>query len=149
MTYLDIPENVARLYNALLARRIPDNFSAKTLNVARDATAVMRRIHDSSRQVTVEQLEEHLDGRGVNAIPEANLVEYVSKTLRGNVNSLRHMMAGLGWSKSKVKWGGVDYSRAIWMRPGFTMDRGKLHGPDGTSEAVSQHLDRDAIDVTL
>ena len=149
MTYLNNPENVARLYNALLARRIPDTFSAKTLNVAQDSTAVMQRIHDSSRQVTVEQLEEHLNETGVNAIPEANLVEFVSQTLRGNVNSLRHMMAELGWSKCKVKWGGVDFARAIWIRPGFTVDRGKLHSPDGSSEAIAQHLDRDAIDVTL
>lgn len=149
MVELDTPESVARLYNALLSRQLPDSFSAKTLNVAQDATAVMQRIHDSSRQVTLDQLEEHLNERGVNAIPEANLIEFVSKTLRGNVNSLRHMMAGLGWSKSKVKWGGVDYARAIWLRPGFTVDRGKLRGPDGTSEAVSQYLDRDAIDITM
>ena len=116
---------------------------------AQDATAVMQRIHDSSRQVTLDQLEEHLNETGVNAIPESNLIEFVNKTLRGNANSLRHMMAGLGWTKSKVKWGGVDYSRAIWMRPGFTVDRGKLHAPDGTSEAIAKHLDRDAIDVTL
>jgi len=149
MTYLDKPVNVARLYNALLARELPETFSAKTLNVARDATDVMQRIHDSSRQVTLDQLDEHLNEMGVNAIPEANLVEFINNTLRGNANSLRHMMAGLGWSKSKVKWGGVDYARAIWIRPGFSVDRGKLHSPDGSSETLTQHLDRDAIDVTL
>ena len=149
MVELDTPESVALLYNALLARQLPENFSAKTLNVSQDATAVMQRIHDSSRQVTLDQLEEHLNEMGVNAIPESNLVEFVNNTLRGNANSLRHMMAGLGWTKSKVKWDGVDYTRAIWVRPGFTVDRGKLHSPDGTSEAISQHLGRDEPDVTL
>ena len=149
MVELDTPESVARLYNALLARQLPKNFSAKTLNVAQDATAVMQRIHDSSRQVTLDQLEEHLNEMGVNAMPESNLVEFVNNTLRGNANSFRHMMAGLGWTKSKVKWGGVDYTRAIWLRPSFTVDRGKLHGPDGTSEAITQHLGRDATDITM
>ncbi len=58
-------------------------------------------------------------------------------------------MAEIGWAKSKVKWGGVDYSRAIWVRPDFTVDGGRLRGTDGYDEQIDQHLGRDEIDITL
>lgn len=148
-TFLADPASVKRLYNALMAHGLPEAFSAKTLNIGRDATAVMRRIHDSSRQVTVDQLEEYLNDQGINAIPEAALVEFVRTSLRGNVNSIRHMMSELGWAKSKVKWGGVDYARAIWLRPDFAVDRGKLKGPDGFAEAVTDHLSQNEPDITF
>ena len=149
LDFLADPASVKRLYNALIERPLPETFSAKTLNVERDATDVMRRIHDSSRQVTVDQLEEHLNDQEIGALPEANLVEFVRTSLNGNVNSIRHMMAELRWSKSKAKWGGVDYARAIWLKPGYSVDRGKLHGPNGFEEPITDHLSKTEADITL
>jgi len=139
-TFLADPASVKRLYNAFMVHQIPEAFSAKTLNVEQDATDVMQRIHDSSRQVTVDQLEEYLDEQDIVAVPEAALVEFVRTSLRGNVNAIRHMMSELGWAKSKVKWGGVDYARAIWLRPDHSVDRGKLKGPNGFEESISDHI---------
>ena len=117
--FLAEPRNIAKLYNALMQRVPAAAFSAKTLNVAQQATDVMKCIHESARQVSVEQVEEYLNLRKINAISEANLAEFVRETLRGNINAIRHFMTELGWTKSKVKWGGVDYGRAIWVRPDY------------------------------
>ena len=58
-------------------------------------------------------------------------------------------MSELGWAKSKVKWGGVDYARAVWLRHDFAVDRGKLKGPDGFEEAVTDHLSQNEPDITF
>lgn len=148
MDFLADPVSLAKLYNALMARPLPESFSAKTLNVASDATEIMKRIHQSSRQVSVEQLEEQLNQLGRNVIPEAEVAQFVQQHLRGNINSIRHMMGELGWTKQSLKWGGKDYARAIWVRPGFSVDRGKVHGPNGWSMAIDQHLGPD-VDMQL
>ena len=49
-------------------------------------------------------------------------------------------MSDLGWTKKKVKWGKVDYARALWVRPGFNVENGKLFGPDGYQLGLTEHL---------
>ncbi|MGO4916929.1 hypothetical protein, partial [Pseudogemmobacter sp. W21_MBD1_M6] len=56
------------------------------------------------------------------------------------LNSVKHMMPELGWTKSKVKWGGVDYARGIWVRPGFVIDRGMVIAPDGSKVKLTDNL---------
>ncbi|MFC2982003.1 primase-helicase family protein [Roseicyclus marinus] len=137
---LDDDRAVAALYRALLERQLGDDFNAKSLNVERFATDVMRRIHGASRQTTIDQLEEFLDARRLHAIPEGNVAKVVHEQLKTNLNSTKHLMSELGWTKSKVKWGGVDYSRAIWVRPGFSIEGGVLFGDDRTQEPLVDHL---------
>lgn len=49
-------------------------------------------------------------------------------------------MSELGWSKSKVKWGGVDYSRAIWVRPGYRIEGGQIFAEDGSRQSLVDHI---------
>ncbi|MCF1711163.1 DUF5906 domain-containing protein [Tabrizicola sp. J26] len=140
LAFLQSPDNVARLYNALVARQLPDGFSAKTLNVDRDATDVMKRIHQAAAQVTTEQLREHLAKKGLFAISETSLAEVAQVQLRANANQLRHVMAELGWNRLDVKWGGVDYTRKLWVHPDCAVYRGNLTGPGGKSVALETHL---------
>ena len=130
---LGSPDRLAYLYRALMTRELPEGFSAKTLNVERDATDVMKRIHQSAAQVTTEQLREHLAKKGVFAVSETSLAEVAQIQLRANANQLRHVMAELGWSRLDVKWGGVDYTRKLWVHPDYAVHRGNITGPDGKS----------------
>jgi hypothetical protein len=132
--FLDDPANVARFYNWLLAREIPATFNAKSLNIVEHATPIMKRLQQTSRQTNLDLLEEYLASEKVFAIPQEDVARYVREELNGNSNQTRHMMNDLGWSKGKAKWGGRDYARAIWTRPEYTVDGGKLYGPghDGT-----------------
>jgi len=45
------------------------------------------------------------------------------------------------WSKEKAKWGGKDYSRAIWVRKGYWVEGGYVRGPDGSSQKIAEHLE--------
>jgi len=47
-------------------------------------------------------------------------------------------MSDLGWTKCSVKWGGVDYGRQVWVRPGYLVERGRVKGPDGYDVALVQ-----------
>ena len=50
------------------------------------------------------------------------------------------MMVELGWTKQQAKWAGVDYSRALWLKDGYTAHRGKLSGPDSFEADLAEHL---------
>lgn len=134
------PANIARLHNALLVRVLPEDFSAKTLNVDTHGTEIMRQVFGSGRATMLDRLQELLDGRKQNALPEAEVVDLVTDTLKANINTTKHLMTDLGWSKVAVKWGGVDYARQLWVRPGYIVDRGRLKGPEGFDEALVKHL---------
>jgi len=141
--FMEVSENIAKVYNALMARKIPSSFSPKTLNIARDSTALMKRIHASSRLTSLDQLEEQLNKLEVNALPEAEVSIFIKENIGGNINQTKHLMSELHWHKTKVKWDGVDYARAIWVHPDYFVENGKLFGPDGTSESISEHLKGD------
>lgn len=137
------PANVARLYNSLMARPIPAEFSAKTLNVETQSTEIMRQVFGNGRTTILDQLKELLDARRQNALPEAEVVEIVTGQLKANINTTKHLMSDLCWVKREVKWGGVDYARQLWVRPGFVVERGKIFGPDGFEAGLTQHLGHD------
>jgi hypothetical protein len=139
--YMEDAQNIAKLHAALLKRSLSDDFSAKSLNVARHATPIMHRINAASESTVITLLQEELNKLELKAIPESNLAGFISKTLKGSVSQTRHLMAQLGWTKVKLKWGGVQYSRALWVAPEFYVDRGYLHGPDFKVVKIDEHLD--------
>jgi hypothetical protein len=137
------PEAVARLYNALMRRELAPDFSGKTLNIAIHSTDVMRRIQNAAPLVTTERLREYLDGRGKTHIPEFELVAFFKDELKTNPETLRHKMIELGWSRRSVKWGGVDYARNLWLRPGYTAYRGEITAPDGSRFPIASAMEEE------
>lgn len=131
---------VAALYRALTDRQQTPGFNVKSLNVETCSTEIMRRIHSASRQTTIDQMEELLNELGKNAVPEADVAGLVRERLKSNVNSTKHIMSELGWRKVAVKWGGMDYKRALWVRPGYSVEGGRLRGEDGSDVKLSGHL---------
>ena len=73
-------------------------------------------------------------------MPESHVAQIVVQELRGNPNSTKHLMSKLGWSKLKAKWGGKDYSRAIWVEDKCWIQHGKIKGPDGYSDDLANHV---------
>lgn len=132
--------NIAKFYNWLMGRKLPADFTAKTLNVDVHGTDIMRQVFGNGRATILDQLEELLDGRGQHAVPESDIVRIVTGELKGNINSTKHLMSDLGWIKSPVKWGSVDHKRQLWVRPGYTVQNGKIYGPDGFEQKLTVHL---------
>lgn len=135
------PVGLAKLYNALLAHPIPDGFNAKSLSLQRDSTEVMHRLQAASSQITTDQLEEFLNQVGDYAVPEATVIDHVRGEMYLNANSIRHMMPELGWHKLRVKWGGVDYARSLWVKSGYTVSGGYVHGPDGYRKKLKDNIE--------
>jgi hypothetical protein len=145
--FLADEHSVAALYRALMERDLSPDFNAKSLNVDTCSTAVMQRVHGASRLTTVDQLEELLSARGLNSIPEMEVARIIQESLKGNANSTRHLMSELGWNKSKVKWGDIDYARAIWVRSGYSITGGRILGEDGSQEQLVDHLQELATSI--
>ncbi|GGO61723.1 hypothetical protein SAMN05444398_11758 [Roseovarius pacificus] len=146
--FMQDDRKIAALYRALMERKQSPGFNARTLNVVDDATPLMRRVHGASEATRKTLLRECLAERGIHALPEQDIVKIVKGDLDGNISSTKHLMSELGWWKDKVKWGGCDYVRAIWVEKGYCADRGKLKGPDGFEENLAEHFGM-ATDVRL
>nr|WP_256369773.1 primase-helicase family protein [Tropicimonas sp. IMCC6043] len=129
--HMEDEESLAALYHRLMDRRQAGDFDATSLNLATASNPIMMRIQNSSRQVVLEQLEEHLAEIKQFAVPQEDLIEFIKRDLGGNANQLRHLMSELRWRNEKVKWDGKDFARAIWVHPDYWVDRGHVHGPEG------------------
>lgn len=92
------------------------------------------QLDDTSNVVYEAKILED-DGRG--AIPQEKLIVLI-RSMHINPNRLNHMMPDLGWQLEKAKWGGKDYSRSIWLKPGYTLHRGRVKGPDGYDHPIDK-----------
>ena len=145
---MDDPAFLLAVYHALMERRLSEDFSPKTLNVLADATPLSRRVHGASELATVAMLREYLAEMGQHAGPEADVAGIIAERLKGNPNQSKHLMTKLGWSKTSAKWGGKDYSRALWVDRGYWIDRGTVRGPGDYAQTLTEHL-RDAAPTLL
>ena len=142
--YIRLAAWVAALYRWLMQRRQTPGFNAHSLNTAVHGTPIMQRLlncDDLARQL----LEESLQETGANAVTLDTLQHYARHTLRLTGAVVQAMMLELGWQQQKAKWGGAGHGRNIWVRPGFVVDGGKLHGPDGSEENLATHLGKVAF----
>lgn len=137
---LEDPAVVNALYQALMTQELQDDFDAKSLNTAVHSTDLMKRIAGASRQSQVQQLDEYLKQNQSPVQTNEWVKKYVTTELRTNGNATRHMMMELGWSQYLVKWGNVDYARAIWAAPDYVVNEGFVLGPDGYKKRVAEAL---------
>lgn len=72
------------------------------------------------------------------AISQAELIRTAKSDLGMNGSQLPHVMQELGWHLDKVKWGRKDHARAIWVKQGHSVGRGKVTGPDGSSYEIDK-----------
>ena len=130
--------NIADLYRALMQHRLSNDFNARSLNLSLIETPVMQQIMGASREVLLVRLEELLAGLGSFAVPQEVLAKLFIENLKTNQNRIRHMMLELGWRSETAKWGGIDHRRVIWIHPDYQVTGGRVRGPDGYDEPVSQ-----------
>lgn len=146
---LDDPENVAKLYNSLMQRELPDSFNAKSLNVREHATEVMQSIRNASGDINESTVAEWLDRDKIVAIGRSPLLEEGRALGIPKLNAMKYILANLGWEALDAKWGGADYRRKIWTRKGYYLEGGRLKGPDGweqdTKPGVMRVEDPDSL----
>ena len=140
MRFMEEDANVASLHRWLLDRQLSEGFSARTLNLEEDRTPLMERVHGASQATMSARLDEWLSSKRAHAVPEALVVAFIQKELHASPNAVKHMMSSLRWHRENRKWGKRDYSRAIWLREGFAITRGKLSGPGGFEEDLAEHI---------
>ncbi|SIS64194.1 hypothetical protein SAMN05421759_1022 [Roseivivax lentus] len=133
------PSALASLYRYLLGRPSSPQFNPNSLNTATLGTPLMQRIAAVEEPVQ-QQLREHLEGLGVKAVTAENLSRYANRVLHVRGTQLRDKMLALGWDQTKAKWDRASYSRAIWVAPGCTVDRGRVHCPGEAEKDLSAEL---------
>ena len=143
--WMEDPANIARLYNGLIARRVSADFNPKALNLSKLTSPIMKQLNSSSQEVVLQQLEQKLAELGKFAVPQEDLIKLCVEELKIKQNRLGHLMLDLDWRSEKLKWGGVDYARAIWVHSDYQVVRGRVLGPDG----YEQPVDPDAEDVEI
>lgn len=127
--YYDDPRNLATLYKAFLAHELSPDFDPYSLHVVEKSTAVMREIQESSIDINRKLIEEYLEEQRLVAVSMTTLQMMVENKLATKASVLKHVFADLGWVSKDAKWGGKDYKRMLWLRPGYTLRGGKIYGP--------------------
>ena len=140
LEYLEDPFNLVMLYNALMQHRIPKGFSAISLDVQRASTGVMKTIQSASWDLNIELFEDELNRMQLVAIPASSLTTFSEAFAKMKVNAMKHWLFDLKWEREKVKWGGADYARFIFIRPEYTMRGGTIYGPGGWSSTPGGSL---------
>jgi len=125
---------IALIYNALLARKLSNDFDPRSLNLARVETPLMLELREGSRDVQLERLEQFLNARGLVAVSLEDLDTIFTRHLKTNPNRIRYFMQDLGWRQAKGKCGGVDHSRVVYLKPGYQLSKGRIVGADGYDE---------------
>ncbi|MDA9980275.1 DUF5906 domain-containing protein [Yoonia sp.] len=128
--YLEDPRHVAALYKAFKAHKVAEDFNPHSLEVIEKATAVMREIQESSFDITRKAVEEYLAEHDFIAVNIKGADFMVEQRLATKITVLKHVLADLGWVSKNAKWGGKDYKRMIWLKPGYTLVGGVISGPD-------------------
>jgi hypothetical protein len=137
LQYLDDPYNLAMLYNAIIRRTLPTNFSAEALDVQGSSTGVMKTIQSASWDLNVEVFEEELNRMKLVALPASSLTSVSEDFAKVKVNLMKHWLLNMGWSREKVKWAGAGHARVIFLRPGYQIHGGTLYGPGGWSQTLT------------
>jgi hypothetical protein len=130
--------HIAALYKALLARAQGPYFNAKSLNVNKLATEVMKEISALAPDVVEEMLEEFLREHNVRFVP----VRYANKLLehfaRRNPNASKYTFDNLGWKKKKFAWGGKGPAYAYY-HPEAQPERGMLNAGN-YQQSIESHI---------
>ncbi len=141
---LSCPATLNALYQDLINAKFLDTFDPYSLNTEVHGTEIMKRVAGASRQTHEHELEEHLAALGQPVQTNATIKKYVVTEFRVSGNSTRHLMMAIGWTQHLVKWGGVDYARAIWAAKDYHVADGRVIGPDGYNKPVEEVLLGDA-----
>ena len=127
---------LAALFNALMVHKQSNRFSPSSLNVAAIDTPIMKRVSEGSTEVVIDLLTEQLKAHGRFAISQRELARWFNDKLKANSARVPHLMPELGWIRDRVKWGGCDYARVVWVHPDYSVIDGRVVGPDGYDAAV-------------
>ncbi|MBY6069645.1 hypothetical protein KUW17_23150 [Leisingera aquaemixtae] len=134
-------EVLARLYNALLEHKQSNSFNPRSMNMAAIDTPIMRRLSAGAGEVLQQELVELLAGRDLRAVAQTTLRRLFTVELKANPNRITHFMNELGWHAEKVKWGGADYARVVWVHPDYQVANGRVIGPDGYDQPIDKGED--------
>ena len=137
LEYLEDPYHLAMLYNAIIRRTLPKDFSAEALDVQGSSTGVMKTIQSASWDLNVEVFEEEVNRMKLVALPASSLTSVSEDFAKVKVNLMKHWLLNLGWSREKVKWAGAGHARVIFLRPGYQIHGGTLYGPGGWSQTLT------------
>jgi hypothetical protein len=125
------------LYNAIIRRTLPKDFSAEALDVQGSSTGVMKTIQSASWDLNVEVFEEEVNRMKLVALPASSLTSVSEDFAKVKVNLMKHWLLNMGWSREKVKWAGAGHARVIFLRPGYLIHGGTLYGPSGWSQTLT------------
>ena len=120
-----------------MAHKVSPDFNPHSLPFDRIDTPLMRTLQNASTEVQRDRLAELLNEENIDAIPQDDLCRTLQDRLQIAPNRVKHLMLELGWVSDQRKWGGKDYTRVIWLRPGYSMHNGRLRDPDGNDAVVA------------
>ena len=122
------PQFIRDLYERLMQRDLSPAFDAKNLGFSHNATPIMRELQANSGNEGEQVLASMLAQYNVEIILSPDFPELATHLRLRNANSLRNMLAKLGWEARRISFGGTQYR--AWCVKGLHIDNGRINCPE-------------------
>lgn len=112
------------LYEQLITRQLATSFDAKNMRFNENATPIMRKLQTTSGNEGEQVLKALLDEYCVSLVPNEDFPELIAHLKLRNANSLRNMLAILGWEARRVRFGGRQHR--VWCHQTLLVENRRI-----------------------
>jgi len=118
------PQYVRDLYERLIARELSASFDPKNMRFNENATPIMRELQANSGNEGEQVLAAILAEHHCAIIPSEDFSDLIAYLRVRNANSLRNMLANLGWENRRIRFGGMQYR--VWCEKDLQIENGRV-----------------------
>jgi hypothetical protein len=122
------PQYVRDLYERLMARELSASFDPKNMRFNENATPIMRELQANSGNEGEQVLAAILAEHHCAIIPSEDFSDLIAYLRVRNANSLRNMLANLGWENRRIRFGGMQYR--VWCEKDLQIENGRVKHDD-------------------
>lgn len=112
------------LYERLVTRILSPSFDAKNMRFSENATPIMRELQSTSGNESEQVLMALLNGSCVDLIPNEDFPGLIAHLKLRNANSLRNMLANIGWQPRRVRFGGSQHR--VWCHQSLEIENRRV-----------------------
>jgi hypothetical protein len=122
------PQYIRDLYERLMTRKLTAAFDTKNMRFNENATPIMRELQANSGNEGEQVLTSILAEHNCSIVLSEDFPDLIAHLRLRNANSLRNMLAKLGWEARRIRFGGAQYR--AWCKKDLEIENGRVKHND-------------------
>jgi len=122
------PQYIRDLYERLMTRKLSAAFDPKNMRFNENATPIMRELQANSGNEGEQVLTSILAEHNCSIVLSEDFPDLIAHLRLRNANSLRNMLAKLGWEARRIRFGGAQYR--AWCKKDLEIENGRVKHND-------------------